>query len=260
MHYRRTLTGVLLGAAALAAVPSAASASATCTYDSVKHEMKVRYGSADTNLTLRNGQSLQFGEAGGVFRNCLSAAGTAATAANTNKITVVAFSSATGPAAQTTTIDERNGDFSDSNPNLRVSVLTGTGRDRLIVREGAALDAIAVKDQGGLAVGPAVDLDKDGDLDITMTTGFDSVVQLNGGGGADLLDATLATQFQTVLVGEDGNDTLKGGKRNDGFQGGNGTDTIFAQDGNIESVDGGAGADTATVDNTDQLTSVETVK
>ena len=84
--------------------------------------MKVRYATADTNITVRNGPTLQFGQAGEAFRSCFSVTSVRATAANTNRVTITG-ASGTGFAKQTTTIDETNGDFSNSNPNLRFFVL-----------------------------------------------------------------------------------------------------------------------------------------
>ncbi|WP_028067317.1 hypothetical protein [Solirubrobacter soli] len=256
---RRILLGALIGASALAAIPSAANASATCTYDSAKRQMDIRYGSADTSVAVRNGAGLEFREGANSFRNCFSTAGTRATAANTDKVVVKAFNSTTAPLAQTTTIDESQGDFSSSNPKLQFFVLTGTGRDRLVVNETSSLDQVGVQNQtGSLAIGPAVDLDMDGDIDIRMTTGFDSIVQVNGNGFSDLLDASKLTVAQAVLVGGEGNDTLKGGSQQDNLDGGNGNDRFFAKDGAIDIVTGGAGTDHATMDfNLDRSTSIE---
>jgi Ca2+-binding RTX toxin-like protein len=246
---RRILLGALIGASAIAAIPSAANASATCTYDSGARKMQVRYGAADTRVTVRNGSGLEFREGSNGFRNCFSTTGVRATAANTDKVTIAAFNSTAAALAQTTTIDESQGDFSSSNPKLQFFVLTGTGRDRLVVNETSALDQVRVQDQtGGLAIGPAVDLDMDNDIDIRMTTGFDSIVQVNGNGTSDLLDASPLTVAQAVLVGGSGNDTLKGGKLRDTFDGGPDNDTIFSKDGVLEDIVGGTGTDTATMD------------
>jgi Ca2+-binding RTX toxin-like protein len=258
---RRILLGALIGASALAAIPTAANAATTCTFDSAKRKLEVRYGAGDTRVTVRNGAGLEF-RAGttGAFQNCFSATGVMSSAANTDKVTIAAFNSTTAANDQITTIDESRGDFSSSNPKLAFFVLTGSGRDRLIVNETSSLDQVGVQNQTGtLAVGPAVDLDMDGDLDIRMTTGFDDIVQVNGNGFSDLLDATKLTVAQAVLVGGDGNDSLKGGAMQDSFFGGNGDDSIFAQDGLPETVDGGADNDKARMDfGKDQPTSIET--
>ena len=73
---RRILLGALIGASALAAVPTAANAATTCTFDSAKRKLEVRYGAGDTRVTVRNGAGLEF-RAGttGAFQNCFSATG-----------------------------------------------------------------------------------------------------------------------------------------------------------------------------------------
>jgi Ca2+-binding RTX toxin-like protein len=259
MNHRRIVLGAVLSAVAVAAVPSAANASATCTFDSAKRKLEVRYGATDTRMTVRNGFGLEFREGtSGVFHNCFSPTGVLATAANTDKVTVAAANSTTAALPQITTIDESNGDFSASNPKLAFFVLTGTGGDRLIVNETSSLDQVGVQDQtGGLALGPAVDLDMDGDIDIRMTT-LNGIVQVNGNGFSDLLDASKLTIAQAVLVGGDGNDSLNGGARQDGFDGGPGNDTIFAKDGLVEAVNGGIGTDKAFMDVLkDQPSSIE---
>jgi len=260
---RRILLGALIGASALAAIPSAANATATCTFDSAQRQLNLRYAAADTNITVRNGPQLQFGKAGESFRACFSATSVQATAANTDRV-IISAASGTGAAHQETTIDETNGDFSASNPKLRFTVLTGTGADRLIVKEGSGNQFVLLHNQtGGLAFGPAVDLDTDGDDDIVMTTGFDSVVQVKGGTGNDILDAGPATVFQVRLEGEVGNDTLRGGSKQDVLLGGPDDDGFFSKDGVKDILKGDAGNDHATMDlfnPLDDATSVEQQK
>jgi hypothetical protein len=97
----------------------------------------------------------------------------------------------------------------------------------------------------------------DGDIDVRFTTNNDSVVQVNGGGGADFIDAT-GVRYHTVQLGEAGNDMLIGGVSSDGLDGGSGQDTFLTKDGIAESVKGGTESDTGTFDfNLDQLTSIE---
>jgi hypothetical protein len=254
MHTPRILTGLLLGAGALAALPSAASAFATCSYDQGTRTMNVRYGTGDTGMTVTNGGTLLYSQSGGFLRSCVSTAGVAATAANTDTV-FVRGAPGSGPAKQTTTIDERNGDFSDSNPKLHFFVFTGTGHDRLRIVEGAGADAIHLTDG---STGPAIDLDYDGDVDIHQTTGFDSVVEVDGGNDSDFLDAGNARTFQAVLLGEGGNDGLIGTRNQDTLDGGPDSDSITATDGLVDVVNGGTGNDQATVDrNVDLLTGVE---
>lgn len=125
---------------------------------------------------------------------------------------------------------QRSPAFSDSKPNLKFAVFTGTGADHLVIREGTRDDKIRLRDQGALAFGPAIDLDSFGDFDVTMTSGNDSIVEVYGGG------------------------------RFDQFSGGPGEDRLYAHDGNEEFLDGGSEADrTTNPDPTDHLISVETV-
>jgi Ca2+-binding RTX toxin-like protein len=254
---KRILLGALIGASALAAIPSAASATATCNYDTAKRQMSVRYGAADTAVTVRNGSGLEFREGSNGFRNCFSTTGVRATAANTDSVSI-SGATGTGAAVQNTTIDETNGDFSDSNPKLRFAVITGTGADRLTIKEGSGNNFVTVRNQStGLGFGPEIDLDSDGDADINKV-GFDNIVQINGGTGNDILDAGPNTTAQVVLLGEAGNDTLRGGIEQDNLDGGPGNDGFFAKDGVIDIVTGGTGTDHARLDfNLDRDSSIE---
>ena len=45
-----------------------------------------------------------------------------------------------------------------------------------------------------------------------MTTTNDAIVQVNGGAGADFIDATNVRGYHTVQLGEGGNDGLLGGR------------------------------------------------
>ena len=247
---RRLLVGGLL-AAAIATVPSSASAFATCSYDQTTREMTVRYGAGDTSLTVRNGATLQYAEGGGFFRSCFSVNGVAATAANTNRVNIKALSG-TGASHQVTTIDESFGGFPESNPNLQFFVTTGTN-DRLIVKESAGGDQIHLMEQTS---GPAIDLNYDGRKDVLMAT-VNSVVQVNGGGSGDLIDAKGIFSYQAVLLGEGGSDTLVGGTKGDTLDAGADNDFLFANDGVIDSVIGGSGFDKARLDFNDQASGIE---
>jgi hypothetical protein len=220
--------------------------------------MKVRYGAADTRVTVRNGIGLEFREGtSGTFRKCFSAGGIQASAANTNRVTISGFSG-TGAAKQITTIDETNGDFSDSNRNLRFFVFTGSN-DQLNVLEGSGPQFVSLREQTDrLAFGPEVDLDSDSDADIDMT-GSNNIVQVLGGTGKDILDAGLVRSYAVSLLGQGDNDTLRGGAKQDNLDGGTEDDRFFAKDGAIDAVTGGPGFDTATLDpfELDRPTSIE---
>ena len=61
-----------------------------------------------------------------------------------------------------------------------------------------------------------------------------------------------------VLLGEAGNDTLRGGIEQDNLDGGAGNDGFFAKDGAIDIVTGGTGTDHAKLDfNLDRPSSIE---
>jgi Ca2+-binding RTX toxin-like protein len=81
--------------------------------------------------------------------------------------------------------------------------------------------------------------------------------RLSGGAGKDLLDGGLGND---ALDGGAGNDTLKGGAGTNSYKGGLGNDNINAKNGKKETVDCGAGKDTATADRTDVKKGCETVK
>jgi uncharacterized repeat protein (TIGR01451 family) len=89
---------------------------------------------------------------------------------------------------------------------------------------------------------------------------------MDGAAGADCLfgglgnDTLKGGDGNDQLFGEDGNDKLTGGKGTDKFSGGAGNDTVNARDGKKETIDCGAGKDTATVDKADTVKGCETVK
>src|SRR4051794_30386229 len=192
MRYRLLLLGGLAG---LAALPSAAHAAPTCAYDTGTREVNLRYGPIDNNVTLASGPTLRYAEAGAVLRTCTSPTGVAATPANTAKITIRG-ASGTGAVAQTTTLDETAGNLMAANRNLKAYVFTGTN-DRLVIREGAGLDRISLRDQTGLGLGPALDLDYDGIVDLMMTTD-DSIVEVDGGVGDDVIDGWTVNTYQML--------------------------------------------------------------
>jgi Ca2+-binding RTX toxin-like protein len=250
----RLLLGALVGISAVAALPSAANASSSCVYSPSARTMTIQFGASDSALTVRNGGTLEYRDAAGTFRSCFGG-GVFATGANTDRVSIKA--SANPKGFQSVTIDETNGDFSDTNPRLHFSVLTGTGFDRLTVKENAGASNVRLRQQTGLGIGPAVDLDFDGDDDINMTT-TEAVVQIDGGNGNDFLDASNVSGYQVVLQGENGNDTLIGGKRGDTLDGGQNDDRLFGIDSVRDNLFGGLGFDRAQSDfNVDNLSSVE---
>ena len=71
----------------------------------------------------------------------------------------------------------------------------------------------------------------------------DDIETVLGGSAGDLLDATAAGSVAHVLIGNDGNDVLKGGALGDTLTGGNGDDVLTGGLGN-DTMTGGAGVDT----------------
>jgi len=257
MSHRRILLGALLGVAAITSLPAASATAATCTFDSAAHTMDVRYRASESNVTVKAVASLQFSDAG-VLRPCLDPiTNRAATSANTNRLTIKGPSGA-GAQTQTTTIDETATTFGDQNPALDINVLTGTN-DRLIVRKGIAKDSVHLMEQTeGVAFGPLIDLDYNGEADVRMTTSG-SVVEVHGGPSGDLIDAAAVRTYRTDLYGEDNGDVLMGGAQADNLFGAGGNDTLLAEgDGQADKVDGGADTDKAKVDfGLDSFTGIE---
>jgi Ca2+-binding RTX toxin-like protein len=251
----KLILGGLAAVAAIAAVPSVASAApSTCTYSSATRTMDVRFGAGQTSMTIKNGSSLLYSD-GTLLRSCFEpTTGKVATAINTDKVKIKGVSG-TGAQAQTTILDETAGGFPESNPNLHFFVLTGTN-DRLVIKEGAGKDNLRLTD----GLGPIIDLNYDFKDDVTMTTS-NSIVEVDAGGGADLIDASTVRFYKTFQVGEDGDDALLAGTAGDSLFGGNGNDVFFAKNAVKEAVlAGGAGTDTATIDPFDVPNAIETLK
>jgi len=96
---------------------------------------------------------------------------------------------------------------------------------------------------------------------LTGGSGSDTIVGsasanvLSGGDGADSLDG--ADGNDTLLGGTD-DDTLTGGAGLDLLDGGPNSDTFFTADGQVDTLDGNLGTDTATTDLVDVATNIET--
>jgi Ca2+-binding RTX toxin-like protein len=73
----------------------------------------------------------------------------------------------------------------------------------------------------------------------------DDVEAVSAGAGDDVLQAGLGG---ALLAGNRGNDVIVGGPGRDVLSGGDGDDAIEAQGGNVDQIDCGAGADSATLD------------
>ena len=94
----------------------------------------------------------------------------------------------------------------------------------------------------------------DGGLGADLISGNGGKDQLRGQGGADHLYGGAQNDY---LEGDGGNDRLDGGSGSDVMHGNGGNDRFIANDGEIDSLFGDGGTDTATADAQDVVTSVE---
>src|SRR5581483_8993312 len=132
---------------------------------------------------------------------------------------------------------------------------TGGGIDRLDIHIlGGQFDDVFITVPAGIercSVENAESLYFQGnDLDNVLTADADSATMVGGKGD----DTITGTSGDDLLIGGDGNDSLVGGLGNDTLTGGpgrdmlygqGGNDTIYAKDGRTDTLDGGAGFDTA---------------
>ncbi len=103
----------------------------------------------------------------------------------------------------------------------------------------------------GRAGNDTIDGDDSGGIEAPLPDGDDSIF------GGDGNDSIIGDGGQDTIDGQAGNDTINGGPGHDALTGGAGTDLIlgdsgndrfFAFDGSIDTLYGGSGTDTATVD------------
>jgi hypothetical protein len=239
---RKLILGALIGATAIVSLPSAANA-ATCTYDGATKRMDVRYRAGESSVTIKPGNTLQFSD-GNLLRNCFDpATGKAATGANTVLLAVKGVSG-TGAQSQKTILDETSASLIDQNRALDMIVLTGNN-DRFVLKKGARNDSVRLTD----GLGPELDLDYNFEPDVRITTSNTSV-EVDGGAGNDLIDASKVKFFKTDQLGEGGNDVLEGGGKNDGLFGSFGDDVLFSAGDapQVDVVQGGDGIDRGQVD------------
>ena len=112
----------------------------------------------------------------------------------------------------------------------------GGGSDRLFVVGGDGDDSVVLTDT-------AVSFAGSGAIAIA---GFE-IVEIHGGGGDDILDASAFTAGNTRLLGGDGNDVLTGGAMIDLLDGGAGDDRFVYLENGVADIDlvlGGDGVDT----------------
>jgi uncharacterized delta-60 repeat protein len=107
----------------------------------------------------------------------------------------------------------------------------------------------------------------DGNDNVDIQMQVKQPVEVHAGRGNDTVlggsgnDSILGEEGNDSIDGGPGNDTLDGGPGHDTLLGNDGDDTLLAKDGQTDSLDGGAGADTASRDNSasvkDQVLNIE---
>jgi hypothetical protein len=267
MNKRLTL-GAAIAAAGLFTVPSIASADSSCVYDAANKRATIQLANPTFgSTTMIEPGGFPFGviiyrDGNGGSHSCSAPDDTTkfATVFNIDKLVVRGSSGFESvelnegfniPFAPGATPEPTG------KSGFQIVMTTGTGGDVLRVAGTPFDDAISAY---GSSFGPQVDLDNDGDADVSMTAA--SRVVLHGGtGGNDRLAATSIfgqrATLPVTLDGGDGNDTMFGGDGNDLMLGGNGDDFVNSVGGGADVVTGDAGSDTAFVDASDTVSTVE---
>ena len=267
MNKRITL-GAAIAAAGIFAVPSIASADSSCVYDAANKRATIQLANPTFGSTtviqpqfLPTG-AIRVADGTGPFRSC-SAPGEptkVATTFNIDKLNVKG-----SPGFESVELNEgfNLGFAPGATPEptgksgVLVALTTGTGGDVLRVVGTPGDDAFSAY---GSTFGGQVDLDNDGDTDAAMTN--PARITLHGGtNGNDRLAATSVfgqrATLPVTLDGTDGNDTMFGGDANDLMLGGNGDDFTNSVGGGADVITGDAGSDTAFVDASDTVSTVE---
>ncbi|WP_053226627.1 hypothetical protein [Solirubrobacter soli] len=267
MHKRIALAAAVT-ATGILAVPSFASAATTCSYDLNARQINIQLANpsfgGQTTILRAPGSFIQVQDNNEIPRGCFmpgfSDADHSATIFGTNKVVVKG-----SPSFEHVRIAERAGTFAPGastntdagRKHVKFQLLTGSGNDLLEV-EGTSFDD-AMSAFGGLS--PQVDMDNDGDTDVSMTQA--SRVTLIGGLGNDRLSGSSifgsASFLPVTLDGGEGNDVLFGGGGNDLLLGGAGNaDFINSVGGGADVVSGGDGTlDQAFFDRDDTVSTVE---
>ena len=154
------------------------------------------------------------------------------------------------PTPGTLVVEERNPEvdglsLTDQCAETRPDLFTCVpqGEQRLVFSSGAFDDVIVAS---GVREMP---------LNVLMGPGYDVV--LGGGGddtldGGDNVDLLAGGPGEDLLTGSEGSDVLEGGPGRDRINGDIGTDTVFAVDGDPDTIDCGPGDDVALIDRADR--------
>ena len=268
MNTRFTL-GAALVAAGVFAVPSFASASTSCTYDMAKRQVDIQLANPAFGGPTTINRSIGGGFVGVADTNELvprpcfvpgfADAAHAADVSHIDRIRVTG-----SPNFEHVVVSEGNGTFAPGSGlnaqtgkrHVLLAMLTGTGGDVIDVEGTGFADAYSAS--GGL-LGGQVDMDNDGDTDLAISA--PARINLIGGFGDDRLAATSVfgqrATLPVTLDGGEGQDTLFGGDGNDLLLGRNGDDFANSVGGGADVITGDAGSDTAFVDASDTVSTVE---
>ena len=214
-----SLVLVLVGLAA------PAGAVTTCTYSAATQSVSILVGTDDTAALLVSAAAITMSVNGGAFAAC-----GAATVNNTTSVSVVGSNAGN----EAFTIDLAGGGFGAIN----FSVDLANGTDTLRVLGGSSADTTSADASG-------IDLNGDANLDVSVVNA--EVKVIDGGGGADTINASAAVNAYT-LAGGGGADTLIGGAAGDTISGGSEDDSLEGRGGN-DALDGGPGNDRASYAN-----------
>jgi hypothetical protein len=264
----RLAAAAVIAGAAIAAVPAAADAASTCSYDPTFHRLTVVDGSGFADLRLTRGDgfanaALMVADGSGTPRFC---AGPTATITNTDKIIVQAAPAGTQDRF---VIDQSKGAFApgfvaenDGNSEIEVKLLTPSADVKPAVQVNGTTGPDTIK----VGADDSIMLGTDGDVDVSWSTATGarqpaSFVVVNGGQGADYLSGrggapSASPGPATMLLYLNGgsfNDILVDGtKAGDNLSGDSDQDILFSVDGNpLDDLKGGPGIDSATIDATD---------
>ena len=268
MNTRFTL-GAALVAAGVFAVPSFASAATSCTYDMAKRQVDIQLANPSFGGPTTISRSVGGGFVGVADTNELvprpcfvpgfADAAHAADVSHIDRIRVTG-----SPNFEHVVVSEGNGTFAPGSGlnaqtgkrRVLLAMLTGTGGDVIDVEGTGFADAYSAS--GGL-LGGQVDMDNDGDTDLAISA--PARINLIGGFGDDRLAATSVfgqrATLPVTLDGGEGQDTLFGGDGNDLMLGRNGDDFANSVGGGADVITGDAGSDTAFVDASDTVSTVE---
>jgi hypothetical protein len=255
--------GAAASAAALVAMPSVAGAATSCNYDVAHKTARIQlgapFGQPTTIKRSLLAGAIQFHDGDGPLQTCFIPNTTEfASVSNIDKLSVRG-----SPGFEHVVLDEINGTFAPgATPEatgrsaVLIAMTTGTGGDVLDVQGTGFADAISIS---GSTIGGTVDLDNDGDTDIGMSA--PARIAVHGGFGDDRLAATSVlgarASLPITLDGGQGSDTMLGGDAGDLMLGGDGDDIVNSVGGGADVITGDAGSDTAFVDFSDTVSTVE---